>query len=576
MTIDNFEQRINPVILKRGRDYFNGGLVGELEEEHNLWTADVYGSENYLVEITLNNEGEICNYTCDCPYDGDVCKHVAAVCYAIREEKAKQKPTEKSAKPKKNTFESLLEKISLDEYKNFIRSQIKLDKNFKIRFELFFSDKDENIDIEQKYREWIGKLVKKYYTHGYAGARSLRALSKEMDGIVRKGREMIADNNFRDAFLLSKAVLTELITIYSDCDDSNSDIDGTISETIELLDNLSSSDRAAMDLKQQLFDFLKNELSQKIYFDYGNFGYDLFGIFYQLALQFRHTEDFVDFIDNKCKKLTSEYGNYQKEFFLKEKIKFYREIGHDLADVLVKQNMDIVEIRKAEVDKAIDKQDYKEAKRLIAEGIEIAKSKGHHGTISGWKKEFLRIAYLENDKETIRQLTHYFTFDMNFSKEYYLQWRKTYPETEWKDIVEKKIADLTNIAIDQHKKSYWQKSRKPMILAYIAPILIEEEYWERLLTHLQAEPYLDTILTYHSHLAKRFPKEMLELYLPAFKDFGDNANGRSQYADLSRKMIRVMTDIPIGTEEIQTIASKLIAKNPRRPAMIEEMNKVLK
>ena len=580
MTIENFEKHINSTILKRGYDYYNNGLVDELDEDDHFWTAEVYGSEDYSVEITLDDKGEISDYICDCPYDGDLCKHVVAVCYAIREEKAKRmktKPLEKPAKSKKNTFEALLDKISLDEYKNFIRSHVKQDKDFKTQFELFFSDKDDSVDIEQKYRDLIRKLSRKFHDHGYFDYTSSRALSMAIDGIILKGREMIAGNNFRDAFLLGKAVLTEMISIYPNCDDSNGDVGGTFSETIELFEAISSSDQAAIDLKQQVFDFLKNELNNRAYFAYGDFGYDLFRVFHDLALQLRQTKDFVEFIDNRCKNLTGKYDDYQKEFLLKEKISFYREIGHDdRVNELVQQNMDIVEVRNGEVNKAINRKDYREAKRLIAEGIKIAEGKGHPGTVDQWKKELLRIAKLENDMETIRQLTRYFAFDRGFSKEYYRQWRQTYPETEWKDVVEKVIADLTGEAIERHKKSYWSDKRNPAILSDIAPILIEEEYWDRLLTHVQTEHYLDTILKYHEHLVKRFPKELLALYLPEFKRAGVHVNDRSQYADLAGKMLRVMTDIPEGKEKIQAVASELIAQYPRRPAMIDELNKILK
>jgi hypothetical protein len=83
------------------------------------------------------------------------------------------------------------------------------------------------------------------------------------------------------------------------------------------------------------------------------------------------------------------------------------------------------------------------------------------------------------------------------------------------------------------------------------------------------------ILKYHEHLIKRFPKEMLALYLPAFKGYGDDANKRSEYADLAKKMIRIIKDLPEGKEKIQTIVHGLISKYPRRPAMVDELNKVL-
>ena len=579
MTIDNFENQVNPTILKRGRDYFKNGLVGELDQDDNNWTAEVYGSEDYLVEITLDAKGEISEYFCDCPFDGDLCKHVVATCYAIREEMAKR-PKTKSAKatdkPKKTTFEDLLEKISLDEYKNFIRNHARQDKNFRTQFELFFSDKDDNLDVEQKYRDLFRKLTKKYSTRGFIEYRSSRGFSQEIDEIIDKGMEMIVVKNFVSAFLLGKAILKEMITIYPNCDDSNGDIGGSFYTIVDLFETLSDADQAALTLKQQIFDFLKSELANKDYFDYGDFGYDLFGVFHNLALQLRRTDSFVEFIDNRCKSLTGKYDDYKREFLLKEKIDFYRETGHDLADVLISQNMDIVEIRKAEVDKAISQKNYTEAKRLIAEGIKIAEGKGHPGTVDQWKKELLRIAVLENDMKTVRQLTHYFAFDRGFNKEYYVQWRQTYPKSEWTDIIEKRIADTTKEVLANHKKSIWNKDHNPPLLRSLAPIMIEEKYWGRLLTLVQAEHDLDSLLYYHKHLVERYPKELLALYLPEFKHVGDRVDGRSQYAELARRMIKVMKDIPEGIEKIQAVARELIALNPRRPAMIDELNKVLK
>jgi hypothetical protein len=387
---------------------------------------------------------------------------------------------------------------------------------------------------------------------------------------------MIGANSFRDAFLLTKVVLTEMMAIIPNCDDSSGSIGGTFDETIGLLEAVSDADQAAIDLKQQIFDFLKNELVKTDYFSYGNFGYDLFSVFHNLALKLRRTKDFIEFIDNRCKNLTGKYDDYQREFFLKEKINFYRETGHDLADELVKQNMDIVDVRKVEIDKAINMKDYREAKRLIAEGIEIAEKKDHPGTVSQWKEGLLRIACLENDTETIRQLTRFFTFYREFSKDYYRQWRQTYPETEWKEVVEKLITDSTNEAIARHKKSVWANRHAPLLLHSIAPILIEEKYWDRLLALVQSEHYLDTTLKYHEYLVKRFSGELLALYLPEFVQAGNLVNDRSQYAELAGKMIRVMKDIPEGKEKIQAVARELIAQNPRRPALIEEMNKVLK
>ena len=64
---------------------------------------------------------------------------------------------------------------------------------------------------------------------------------------------MIAGNNFRDAFLLAKAILTEMPAIIPNCDDSGGYMGGTFQEAIGLFESISDADQAATDLKQQVF-----------------------------------------------------------------------------------------------------------------------------------------------------------------------------------------------------------------------------------------------------------------------------------------------------------------------------------
>src|ERR1044072_5756505 len=118
LTLRNFEQQISKTILDRGRDYYESGAVINLEEtEKDCWQAEVEGTDIYETEVRLKNN-EITDYFCNCPYEGDLCKHVVAVLFAIREEMSQQKQTGTS---KKEVFENLLQKITLQEYQDFIR-----------------------------------------------------------------------------------------------------------------------------------------------------------------------------------------------------------------------------------------------------------------------------------------------------------------------------------------------------------------------------------------------------------------------------------------------------------------------
>lgn len=69
-------------ILERGYDYYCDDAVENMEISDDIIRADVIGSEDYEVEISLSN-GEVTDMYCSCPYalDGRNCKHMAAVLY---------------------------------------------------------------------------------------------------------------------------------------------------------------------------------------------------------------------------------------------------------------------------------------------------------------------------------------------------------------------------------------------------------------------------------------------------------------------------------------------------------------
>ena len=65
-------------------EYYETDAVSELEEiSPGEWTATVEGTDDYNVEISMDGN-EIESWYCDCPYDGEICKHVVATLLAIR------------------------------------------------------------------------------------------------------------------------------------------------------------------------------------------------------------------------------------------------------------------------------------------------------------------------------------------------------------------------------------------------------------------------------------------------------------------------------------------------------------
>jgi len=585
LNLKNFEKEIVPVILKRGEQYFRNGNVTSIEEEGNgVWSAEVEGSETYTVEVTIKSNDKISDYFCDCPHEGGICKHVVAVLFTLQNEivKANGKPV---INTKKDVFETLLKSVTHNDYQKFVQQYAQKNKNFKTEFELFFADKDNRIDVAKKYSELVNKLIKKYSTGGYIDYRSSFGLSREIDKLLAIGQGYIAKNNFRDAFALFKAVLKPMIEVITYCDDSDGNIGDSIDSAVELLQIIISAMAAAISIKEEVFEFLQNELENKDYFDYGDFGYSLFSIFQSLAVQLDKGAIFLSFTNAQIARLTGQYDDYRKEFYKKGIIVFLQQTGKAAeAEKLLEQNMDIVEVRMEVMNKVIEKKDYHAAKKIIAEGIKIAGSKSHAGTVDQWKKELLRIANLENDITAIRNYTKYFAFDQGVSAEYYEKWKKTFTPVEWKQTIEKYIAEMIQKVTGEWERSksknkFWQAPPYPPLLQSLGPVYILEKFWDGLLILVQQANNLNTTLEYHQYLVKDYSSALLAIYIPALEEYGVKANSRGEYADLVSKMKRIIKDIPEGKKDVLAVAKHLrerFSVKPRRPAMIEELDEILK
>lgn len=474
-----------------------------------------------------------------------------------------------------STFDKLLKKVSLQEYRAFVSHYATNDPDFRAAFEIYFSEKDENPDLTKKYTKLTRRIISKYSDRGFVDYRSSFALSQEIDNLLQSGVAMANNRNFIDAFLIAKITLKEMIGVITCCDDSAGCIGGSVTGSIELINTIADADNAAPALKEEIYMFLENELHDRIYFDYGDFGYDLFCTYQDLAANLGKGESFLAFVDKQIKQLKADsYSNYEREFLIKQKIRFFQKTNEpEKARQLIDQHLDIVELRKEEVDRALSQNNVEQAKMLIREGIRIAENKDHWGTVAQWEKELLLVAELEKDVSTIRYYAKKFAFDRGFSKEAYNKWKSTYKADEWRQIIEQLIREKTDkITINAEATGF--RSCNTMLLMALAPVYIEEQYWDRLMVLVKKEKDLDSTLTYHKYLKKHYSTELLEIYLPAFEKEGDRAGNRKKYATLVAKMKKVLKDIPDGEEKIRAVAQKLRERYSRRPAMLDELDKL--
>ena len=576
MELTSFENHIGNTILQRGKAYYEDGHVESFEEvEHGAWIATVIGSEDYFVEIEFSKRGTVKDCQCDCPYDGDLCKHIVAVLYAIRDEqtiKLNEKQKTSTKRKTKLSFQELLNKISTDELKAFIVQYGKKSNSFKSDFELYFAEKDENFDIEKQVRDQIRKTIRTYSKHQFIDYGSTGKLARELDKMLMQGQYYLSKKNLLDASTLSMVYIQEVMPTITYADDSNGYLGDAIDSGITLLTDIAV--QAPTVLKEKIAAYLNKELQQELYFDYGNFGEDMTDLYAQLCLDISKIDDFLQFADVAIDKARLDRYDYRSSFFTQLKASILKKANRtDEAQQLMEQQIHLPKVRKILVEKAIEDKRLEEAKKLLAEGIRLAEEAQHPGTVRDWEETLLRIAETEKDITMVRFFSEKFAFGRFFDSNYYQKWKNTYSTKEWPAIIEKKILAIQKNFPKDKQRMEWGNDYRA--LYELGPIYVEEKMYDRLLGLVERQTHLNTILGYHEHLYKVYPAELMKLYQPLLDKEAASSNDRSAYRRFLEIVLSIYKDIPIGRQTLkaQMLQWKMVYRH--RPAMMDELNKVL-
>lgn len=131
----SWKQAFNDTLLYRGKSYYERGLVENLRKEPDGWHATVQGSWPYDVVVAVSSDGQpnptAEQTSCSCPYfaEAHLCKHVAATCLAIE-----HGTTTDSAPSDASNWQPLLQALSADDCRDFLRTTLTRDAQLRDEF----------------------------------------------------------------------------------------------------------------------------------------------------------------------------------------------------------------------------------------------------------------------------------------------------------------------------------------------------------------------------------------------------------------------------------------------------------
>ena len=244
----NWKSKIKDIILYRGEDYYLDGKVKDIERDGDVYSAHVEGTETYETSVKFKN-GELLFWLCDCPYDRGICKHVAALLFAIENEFEDDKNSSNIQKTLQNKdkseeesikyIETSLNKLSHEALLEFTNKFIELhplDKVYKM--ENFIRDSlGERASFDEEtysyYLSYLDELVEgdlyieleddedSYYTSSYIS--DDHGITKELKNIILYTEKLFDNSFFKEAQTLIFKLLTIEVSQFYDYGDGVSE-----------------------------------------------------------------------------------------------------------------------------------------------------------------------------------------------------------------------------------------------------------------------------------------------------------------------------------------------------------------
>ena len=283
MNLKDFERFIDSKILDRGRRYFKEGRVLSIEETAaNAYTAEVDGTELYVVDIQLDSQGTILDIACGCPYDmGEYCKHQVAALLALRKLKTAAPDKDGSqadSQPVKSGAKSAGRKAK--KAPDICRILATRTKEDLVIFLLKLADEDESIgerlaldfgggnDAEELKR--AAKLIRSSINrnadrHGFVDYKSAYAATEGARQVLDKARSQLQNHRPMQALALVLCVIHAMMALLPSVDDSDGFVGEEIDVAMRMIKEIIQLEYLTSDDKAQIFIKLASEATDTRY-----------------------------------------------------------------------------------------------------------------------------------------------------------------------------------------------------------------------------------------------------------------------------------------------------------------------
>jgi hypothetical protein len=562
MNIRQFIKKIPPVILERGEDYYHQGAITDLNRNtHGTWIAEVEGNyDDYVVEIETNEKGEIEDYYCNCPYDGAICKHIAAVTLKLDEEGLITKAKNKKDSLLESSWQQMVNNADAGELREFIIDFASHDKNLRHEIKLRFAKPESGPQKDNMafYQAQISACFDRYERHGYIDYNAAFQATSHVEDFLTKAENYLKKGHPEEAFGIAAAIVIESSIAIQNMDDSSGQCGGIIYGALKIIETILTENKSP-ELNQSIFNWLKEEAKNP---DYSNYGIDeLEPLYFNTAIMHKKFNDAHALINNNLQELITTDSwtkNYYTTKYLQYKIELLKAEGKsEEALQIVEENIHLNDFRKIKARQLIEEKKYDEAEQCIHAGIAQSRKEGYFGLETDWHKQLLELYITTNDKIRQLEVTRWlFKGESGNRTEHLKNLKKLLAKKDW--------------PAERDELISWTRKNDEY---YLFKFYEFEGMKAELFDLLKKRPSFNQLRNYESLLMDDYADEFLELYRISLNQIAERSSSRGQYAELARNL-KLVKKLNGGENLVRILLASYRDIYKRRRAMMEELSAV--
>ncbi len=572
MLISDFESDlIDERILDRGREYFVMGKVGGLRHaDGKTILAKVDGSQIYNIRVSINGD-EIMSWSCSCPYDlGDICKHVVAVFFALKDGKT-DGGNHNDNQPEQINIDEIISTLSRDELADIVKQKAEDDGLLVARLRARLGG-DDVTKVKKSFKRIIRASIARVKRRGgieygdtYDAVEGAREIFDEcmQNEIVNPERAIIG----------YESIIEELAPAVNYSDDSDGDIGELIRGSFDRL-KVCVAVKLPEKVRIELFKYLVNESQKDIYQEW-DWPWEFLRVAAEIADRSQEqslldtANKIVEMASERRKKREIDFPSYSSKSFDSGKNSFIDRYDQERAteielrvlerlhsdkdiDSFLMNHRHLYNMREKEIERLITKCDYKTAQSVAEEGITQASKEKYPGLINTFRKCQLTVAKKTEDVNSICSLAQILYLDNHqHETEYYELLKKYTADDKWSTVRKSIIKSLD---------TDWNRAR---LFEY-------EKSWDELAKLVEVTESLATC--YEKQLVKSHKDVIVRAYIKLVGEGMDYPGGRAQYQEKCQ-MLRKLQNY--GAEDkVNEIIADWQKKYERRKALIEELRKL--